>query len=99
MPWSNTRKLNNEMSETNYDSFKKKLDEEHEFPSKYMYKFIVVKEKVQDILPFFETAEISTKKSKTGKYISVSATIVAFSSDDIIDKYKSLSHVEGIISL
>ncbi len=87
------------MTQDNYDSFRKKLEEEHEFPSKYMYKFIVVKEKVQDILPFFETAEISTKKSKTGKYISVSATIVAFNSEDIISRYKSLSHVEGIISL
>ena len=87
------------MANDNYDSFKQKLEEEHKFPSKYMFKFIIVKEKVQDILPFFETAEISTKKSKTGKYISVSVTIVAFSSTEIIDKYKSLSHVEGIISL
>lgn len=87
------------MAQANYDSFKKKLEEEQEFPTKYMFKFIVQKEKVQDILPFFETAEISTKKSKTGKYISVSAVIVAFNPDDIIDKYKSLSHLEGIISL
>ncbi len=87
------------MNTNNYDSLKEKLEESHEFPIKYMFKFIVLKEKVQDVLPFFETAEISTKKSKTGKYISVSATIVAFSSDDIIQKYISLNHIEGIISL
>ena len=82
-----------------YNSLKKKLDEESVFPLKYMYKFIVPKEKVQELLPFFETAEITTKKSKTGKYVSVSAIILAFNSEEIIKGYQSISHLEGIISL
>lgn len=82
-----------------YNSLKKKLDEESTFPLKYMYKFIVPKEKVQELLPFFETAEISTKKSKTGKYVSISALILAFNSEEIIKGYQSISHLEGIISL
>ena len=85
--------------EEKYRSLQQKLEEEGQFPMKYMYKFIVKKEIVQEILPIFETAEISTKKSKTGKYTSVTATIVAFTSQEIIDKYLALSHVEGIISL
>ncbi|MFT6746141.1 MAG: putative lipoic acid-binding regulatory protein [Glaciecola sp.] len=83
----------------NYDSFKEKLDEECTFPIKYMYKFIVPKDKVREVLPHFETADISTKKSKNGKYVSVSAVVMAFSSDDIITKYKSLGNIEGMISL
>lgn len=83
----------------NYDSFKEKLDEECTFPMKYMYKFIVPKDKVREVLPHFETADISTKKSKTGKYVSVSAVTMAFSSDDIITKYKSLGNIEGMLSL
>ena len=82
-----------------YDSLKEKLDEECTFPMKYMFKFIVPKEKVQEVLPHFETADISTKKSKTGKYVSVSALVMAFSSDEIINKYKSLGNIEGMISL
>ncbi|MFT6716770.1 MAG: putative lipoic acid-binding regulatory protein [Saprospiraceae bacterium] len=83
----------------NYASLKEKLDEECTFPMKYMYKFIVPKDKVQEVLPHFETAEISTKRSKTGKYVSVSALVMAFSSDDIISKYKSMGNIEGMISL
>ena len=82
-----------------YLSLKQKLDSEGTFPMKYMFKFIVKKEKVHEVFPFFEIADISTKKSKTGKYTSITATIVAFTSDDIINKYLELDHLEGIISL
>jgi putative lipoic acid-binding regulatory protein len=82
-----------------YDSLKIKLEEESTFPMKYLFKFIVPKDKVQEVMPHFETADISTKKSKTGKYVSVSALVMAFSSDDIISKYKSLGNIEGMISL
>lgn len=82
-----------------YASLKKKLDEECKFPMKYMYKFVVPKDKVKEVLPHFETADLSTKKSKTGKYISISAIVMAFSSDEIIDKYKSIGNIEGMISL
>lgn len=85
--------------EDKFASLREKLEQESTFPMKYMYKFIVTKEKVQEVLPFFETAEISTKKSSSGKYTSISAIIVAFNADDIIDKYKAISHLEGVISL
>lgn len=82
-----------------YESLRKKLSEEFEYPIKYMYKFIVPNGKVQELLPYFETAEITKKKSKTGKYISISAVILAFSAEEIIDKYKSIEHLKGVISL
>ncbi len=86
------------MSE-NYDSLKLKLEEDGGFPKKYMFKFIVPKGNVHQLLPHFETADISSKNSKTGKYISISATIMAFSADDIVEKYQSIGQIEGLISL
>jgi putative lipoic acid-binding regulatory protein len=82
-----------------YDSLKEKLEEECTFPTRYMYKFIVPKDKVDEVLPHFETADVTTKRSKTGKYVSVSAMVMAFSSGDIISKYKSIGNIEGMISL
>jgi putative lipoic acid-binding regulatory protein len=82
-----------------YDSLKEKLEEECTFPTRYMYKFIVPKDKLEEVLPHFETADVTTKRSKTGKYVSVSAMVMAFSSDDIISKYKSIGNIEGMISL
>ena len=53
------------------DSFKKSLDEEYNFPAEYNFKFIVAtkeKNKVVDLLP---KAKISEKKSRNGKYTSL----------------------------
>ena len=44
-------------------------------------------------------AVIKTKKSKTGKYISVSIVMKLASSDEVISYYQQAEKVEGIISL
>ena len=52
------------------------------------------------ISPFcLETKIISTNKSKNGNYSSVSINVVMPNADTIIDKYKEVSIIEGIISL
>jgi len=58
-----------------YNALRKKLNEEHQWPSVYLFKFIVpdtpeLLAKVQTL--FTSEAIISYKKSKSGKYISVS---------------------------
>ncbi len=44
-------------------------------------------------------AVITTNKSKNGNYSSVSINVVMPNADAIIDKYKEVSTIEGIISL
>jgi putative lipoic acid-binding regulatory protein len=44
-------------------------------------------------------AVINTKKSKTGKYISVSIVLKISSSSDVISYYKKAEKIKGIISL
>lgn len=81
-----------------YAGLREKL-EELSFPTKYMYKFITIEEKIAELRPYFEDAEISTKRSSKGKYISFSAIVMALSADQIIEKYKSLDHIQGLMSL
>lgn len=64
-----------------------------------MYKFITSEEKIAELKPYFQKAEISTKASSKGKYISFTAVDMAISAEHIIDKYKSLSHIQGLMSL
>ena len=93
------------MSDRNdeYKKLKETLDDTTEFPSKYLYKFIVPNAdgKVEQIQNIFNYggAVINTRPSKTGKFMSVSILIEMPSSDSIIDKYKELDDIEGIISL
>ncbi|MFY0629697.1 MAG: DUF493 domain-containing protein [Flavobacteriaceae bacterium] len=86
-----------------YEKLKTQLDETTKFPSDYLYKFIVTAEgdKVQKVQDLFNNkgAVINTKKSKTGKYISVSIVIKLASSEEVISYYKQAEKIEGIISL
>lgn len=82
----------------NYEGLRKKLAEQ-KFPCKYMFKFITLEENLAELKPYFEDAEVKTKPSSKGKYISLTAVIMALSADQIIDRYKSLSHIKGLISL
>ncbi|WP_196894115.1 DUF493 family protein [Aureivirga marina] len=94
---------NKENKEDFYKKLKTKLDETTTFPAKYMFKFIAPGDgkQIAEIEAKFNHmgAVINTKKSKTGKYISISIVANMKSSDEIITKYKELEGIEGIISL
>lgn len=87
-----------------YKKLKAQIDDTTKiWPHKYLFKFIVLsdKNKITQLEAYFNHmgAVISKKLSKNGKYTSVSVLVIMNSSDAIIDKYKEVSQVEGIISL
>ncbi|MBQ4915262.1 DUF493 domain-containing protein [Maribacter sp. MMG018] len=95
------------MTEKNSDEFyaklKEQLTETSKWPSDYLYKFIVLSdtEKIQKIHRIFDNtgAVIELKKSKKGKYTSVSITVNLKNPDEVIIKYKEVGAIEGVISL
>lgn len=95
------------MTEKNSDEFyaklKEQLTETSKWPSDYLYKFIVLSdtEKIQKIHKIFDNtgAVIELKKSKKGKYTSVSITVNLKNPDEVIIKYKEVGAIEGVISL
>jgi len=86
-----------------YTKLKVQLDDTTSFPSDYMYKFIVPTDssQVQEVETIFDNygAVITKKKSKTGKYISVSIVLSVENSDLVISFYKKAEKIKGIISL
>ena len=68
-----------------------------------MYKFIVPSSgnQVNEVENIFDNtgAVINTKKSKTGKYVSVSIVVNLDSAKSVINYYKKAENIEGIISL
>jgi putative lipoic acid-binding regulatory protein len=93
------------MSDTKdfYSKLKNDLNETTEFPSKYLYKFIIPsdEEKIKQVegLFNFEGAVINKNESKTGKFTSISVEVIMQSADAVIEKYKEAGKIEGIISL
>lgn len=86
-----------------YTKLKAQLEDTTKFPADYLYKFIVptTENQVAEVEDLFNNtgAVINTKKSKTGKYISVSILLKVKSSEEIILFYKKAEKIKGIISL
>jgi uncharacterized protein len=86
-----------------YTKLKESLDNESTYPSEYLFKFIVpmTKNQLAEVKEVFNLPGVTVKikASKTNKYNSVSVRMIVKNSDEIIEKYKEVALVEGIISL
>ncbi len=86
-----------------YKSLKVKLEETTTFPTKYMFKFIIPTnlDKLNKLENMFNHlgAVITTKKSKSAKYTSVTILVNMKSVEEIINKYIEVDTIEGVISL
>ena len=86
-----------------YDRLKKELQESTDWPSDYLFKFIVPTDdqKAKAIHQIFDNtgAVIESRKSRKGKYTSLSIMVNLPDPEAVIHKYKEVSRIEGVISL
>jgi putative lipoic acid-binding regulatory protein len=86
-----------------YERLKEELRTTSDWPSVYLYKFIVPTDtiKILAIENAFDNmgAVINTQQSKTGKFTSISINVSMLSPEHVVEKYIDVSSVEGIISL
>ncbi len=86
-----------------YDRLKEELEKNAEWPTKYMYKFIMPnkEENEQKVADRFQGQNIDLKKnfSKTGKYISVTVVTEEKNPEAVINRYKSMEDIEGLVAL
>ena len=86
-----------------YERLRLQLSESTSWPSDYLFKFIVESDpaKIDQIHNIFDNtgAVIDSKKSKKGKYTSVSITVNLSSPAKVIAFYKQVGEVDGVISL
>tara|TARA_B110000503_G_scaffold7779_1_gene10596 strand:+ start:6384 stop:6665 length:282 start_codon:yes stop_codon:yes gene_type:complete len=86
-----------------YDKLKIQLADTTDFPADYLYKFIVptAENQVAEVETIFNNlgAVITKKKSKTGKYVSVSILVNLKSANEVIVYYKKAAIIKEIISL
>ena len=87
-----------------YSKLKTQLLETENWPSEYLYKFIVKSDayKITEIETIFNNigAVIKTNESKNGKYTSISINVIMKDPDAVISKYIEVTNnVEGVIAL
>jgi len=90
-------------SEEFYAQLKEQLADTSSWPAKYLYKFIVPSNgtQIKGIEDIFDDtgAVIKTKESSKGTYTSVSILVKLKDPDAVIEKYKEVGAIEGVISL
>lgn len=86
-----------------YASLKEKLDDTHDFPGNYLFKFIIPSEqaKLTEIYRAFDgTKHTATNRdSKTGKYTSLTIDAFMLDADQVIKTYKEVGKIEGVMML
>lgn len=80
-------------------SLKEQLDSQTDFPTLYMFKFIVPIGRENEVAMLLPNNEAVLKKSTKGNYISVTIKAMMPSSESILSVYTQASKIEGIISL
>lgn len=87
------------MAKDDHSSFKDKLENIHQWPSLYMFKFIVPKGKEAEVRELFPKNILEEKPSRNGNYISVTARVMMASSSQVIEIYEKASRIEDLIAL
>ena len=90
-------------SEKDFDKLRKDLENLQEWPSDYIFKFIIQNNnnKKDELLSKFDLSKcrLSTKESSNKKYVSLTLIMPMNNANEVIDSYIEVSKIDGIISL
>ena len=81
------------------EAFRERIEAQHQFPGDYSFKFIVPRDKKEDVLSILPQSELSFKESSNGKYVSVTAVARMDNSQAVLDVYLSAHRIPGCMSL
>lgn len=87
------------VDQSDIERFKKQLVDHYDFPTLYLFKFIVPVEQKDKFENLFPEISFDIKNSKTGKYISFSKKLKVNSSEEVVEIYNRAYSIDGIISL
>lgn len=89
--------------EEKYEKLKQQLEEGFEWPTLYMFKFIIPadNEKLARVEKLFDSLEsqINVRQSRNGNYLSITAKEMMMNPDRVIERYLEAEEIEGLILL
>lgn len=81
------------------EAFKEKLEAQTSFPTLYMFKFIVLSGREDQVAALLPNNNMTLKESSKGKYVSATINAMMPSSEAILEVYERAAKIEGVISL
>ena len=86
-----------------YKSLKEKLENQHDFPEDYLFKFIIPTDqsKLTEIYKVFDGIRftLGNRESKNGKYTACNINAFVLDADQVVNIYKEVAKIEGVILL
>ncbi|MBO6184100.1 MAG: DUF493 domain-containing protein [Chryseobacterium sp.] len=86
-----------------YKSLKEKLENNHDFPEDYLFKFIIPTDeaKLTEIYKVFDGIKftLGNRESKNGKYTACNINAFVLDADQVINIYQEVAKIEGVILL
>ena len=87
----------------NKSGFKKLLEENYSRPSLYMFMFIcpAKNENIAHLESLFnsESSEVIIRQSSKGNFVSVTAKEIMLSPEKVLNRYKEVEQIPGLLSL
>ena len=88
------------MDGTSERSFKERLDGYYDWPCAYTFKFIAPRERLEEVVALFDAeVAVSTRDSKRGNYVSVTAEVVMRDSEEVVAVYRRAGEIDGVMPL
>lgn len=86
-----------------YISLKEKLENHHDFPEDYLFKFIIPTDqsKLTEIYKVFDGIKftLGNRESKNGKYTACNINAFVLDADQVVHIYKEVAKIESVILL
>lgn len=86
-----------------YKSLKEKLENNHDFPEDYLFKFIIPTDdaKLTEIYKVFDGIKftLGNRESKNGKYTACNINAFVLDADQVVRIYKEVASIENVILL
>jgi len=86
-----------------YKSLKEKLENNHDFPGDYLFKFIIPTDeaKLTEIYKVFDGIKftMSNRESKNGKYTACNINAFVLDADQVVYIYQEVARIENVILL
>lgn len=75
------------------------LDSQHDWPTEYIFKFVVEATKINELKDIVGEEGLSYKMSSKGKYLSLTIKRIMNSGEEVLKFYEKVYVIEGIITL
>lgn len=87
------------MTDANHEKFRELLDQNYQWPDFYTWKFIVKVDSHHQVVALLVGHEVSLKTSEKGNYVSITSRKFVATTDEVLEVYRLIASIPGVMSL